>query len=178
MSSFARWAQSSYADTAALDEAATALKYLLERCPDYAAEVERLASLACFTSRRGNVPELIARLAQCGLEAGALAAGQVRSSIAPAILLLSLAEAELHAERRLAGLDALWHLKQQLTAWPMDEPLAGWIKGRMHALFGSLHELGLEMEQARQAYAAALEEIEPVLADAERTHSCKDGPTP
>ena len=52
--SFARWAQSAYADTEALDDATMSLRSLLERCPDRAVDVERIASVACFASRRGN----------------------------------------------------------------------------------------------------------------------------
>ena len=50
--SFSRWALSAYADTDALDDATLSLRSLLERCPDRAADVERIASVACFSSRR------------------------------------------------------------------------------------------------------------------------------
>ena len=98
-SAFKRWAGSAYHDAGALAEAANALQSLLERCPDYAPEIERLASIACFASRRGNVPHLIAKLAKSGIEAGTLVVGEERSSKSSAILLLSLAEAELIAGR-------------------------------------------------------------------------------
>ena len=142
-------------DTGALAEAANALQSLLERCPDYAPEIERLASIACFASRRGNVPHLIAKLAKSGIEAGTLVVGEERSSKSSAILLLSLAEAELIAERRLEGLDALRRLKSRLDASPVEDALGPWITARMHVLLGGLHELGLEQEQARPAQPGA-----------------------
>ncbi len=148
---FRRWAGSAYHDVGSLAEAADALQLLLERCPDCAPEIERLASIACFASRRGNVPHLIMKLAKCGLEAAAMVVGEKRSSKPSAILLLSLAEAELIAERRLEGLEALRRLKSRLDAAPVDDALGPWIIGRMHVLLGGLHELGLEQEQSRHA---------------------------
>jgi CHAT domain-containing protein len=165
-SAFSRWAGSAFQDVGSLAEAANALQSLLERCPDYAPEIECLASIACFASRRGNVPHLIATLATTGLEAGAMVVGDEHSSKPSAILLLSLAEAERIAERRLEGLEALRRLKNRLDASPVSDALGPWISARLHVLLGELHELGLELELARQAYATAVAEIEPVLADA------------
>jgi hypothetical protein len=162
---FARWARSGFADRDSLDEAVRALRSLLERCPERAAEVERIAAVACFASRRGQVPQAIASLAQCGLEAGAMAGTEERPGPAASILLLSLAEAELHAERRLDGLDALRRLERRLSRAKPGDALSGWSRGRMQALLAELHELGREEEQARAAYAAALHEIAPLLAE-------------
>jgi hypothetical protein len=163
---FGRWASSAYADTDALAEAVKALRSLLERCPDLAADVERIAAVACFASRRGNVPQAIANLAQCGLEADMLVPPEQQSIDAPAILLLSLAEAELHAQRRLPGLDALLRLERRLELAPADDVFARWVRSRMHLLLADLHELGREEEQARAAYSTALTHVTPLLDDA------------
>jgi hypothetical protein len=149
---FMRWASSSYADVPALAQATTALASLLERCPDYAPEVERIASIACFASRRGQVSGPIVRLSRVGLEAGAMAPAEGRVSSASAILLLSLAEAEFHAGHRLEGLDALRRLERRLRESTVPDPIEPWIAARMQAFFGELHELGLEDAQARKAY--------------------------
>ena len=162
---FSLWAASGYADVEALNEATTALRSLLERSPEHAAEVEQIAAVACFASRRGQVPQAIASLAKCGLEADSMAAPEARPRHAAAILLLSLAEAELHAQRRMAGLDALRRLERRLGQAKADDVFSCWIRGRMHALLAELHELGREQEQARTAHAAALKDITPLLED-------------
>jgi len=165
---FLQWAQSGNTDKSAFAEAAAALRSLLERCPDYAAEVAQIASVACFVSRRADARDLIVKLAECGLEADGLVAEAGQSSNAAALLLLSMAEAELHAERRLSGLDALKRLQRRIDGARETDPLELWIKGRMHVLLGELHELGLEEEQARSAYRAASQEIEPLLVDGDQ----------
>jgi CHAT domain-containing protein len=162
---FSRWAASGYDDVDALEEAAKSLRSLLERSPDHAADVARIAAVACFASRRGQVPHAIASLAKCGLEADNLAAPEERPAHSAAILLLSLAEAELHAQRRLAGLDALRRLERRLGEANADDAFERWIRGRMHELLAELHELGREQEQAHTAHAAALEHLAPLLGD-------------
>lgn len=160
---FGRWAQSGMRDADALQQAAAALRALLLRCPEQAANVERIAAIACFASRRSPALRAIADLARCGLQAADMAADAGSARHAPAILLLALAEAELHARRRSAGLEALRRLERRLSTEQSDDAFRDWVRGRTQALLGDLHELGREEAQARDAYAAALKHIAPLL---------------
>src|ERR1051326_486377 len=150
---------------AALEEAVSALKSLFERCPDYAHEVACIAATGCFGSRRIGAPHLIARLADCGLQASGMASSNVGDVNARAILLLSLAEAHLYAENRIEGLAALRRLETQFSNKSPDNPLQTWILGRMHALTAELQELALENELAARSYQAAKQLIGPLLSD-------------
>ena len=160
---FGRWAESGMRDTEALQEAAAALRALLLRCPGKAADVERIAAIACFASRRSPALRAVADLARCGLQAANMATETEAPRHAPAILLLALAEAELHARRRAAGLEALRRLERRLATAGDGDAFSGWIRGRTQALLGDLHELGREEARSRDSYAAALKEIMPLL---------------
>ncbi len=162
---YGRWAAAGGRDAAALAKSVDAVRTLLERCPDYAPEVELLAAITCHVGRRSGLVDLIVRMSAVGAEAGLLADDADRVPGAGEVMLLGRAEAELHADRRVAGLMTLARIDRGARARRGGDPMSAWIRARTRFLQGGLHELALEDALAHAAFGEALDHARPLVAD-------------
>ncbi len=168
-SSLQSWIESGRSRDDLLVEAAQSLEHLLERAPDYARQVHRIALTACFNARMAAGPDAVAALARVGVLADPfLSDDDPESGAARVLLHLYQAEADLRRQARFDGYEAVGRAGALLEEIEVAGSARPYVTGFRWHLQGSLAELALDNRQAARAYERAADALDPIALDADR----------